>query len=379
MIDEEGRRCWTLQYSENLNFHMDILPAIPFNEGYRRDIRLNEAYNSMSNKRELALLATDKNEVTSQYDYIPTNPRGYAEWSKGRMQINKSLLFFNSIERVPEYPIKTILQKAIQILKRHRDVYFENKDDSLKPISMIITTLVAKSYHGEEQLYEFICKALGEIKSLIKTDLNGNYVIKNPVMGNENFADKWKEQPKKADAIFEWVKKARFDFFNLEPMNTYNELEKALKKLFSQKSVDRLMEKYKLNLQQQREFASTIVDKSNSIVVYDSIPHKRTPPLVMPYGFTVQIKGQASFNIGKTYEKFASGSILPKEVGLQFFPLHSIVPSYKVKWQITNTGIEARNVACLRGNKFEDSELCDNNGVLSGKQESTAYTGQHFV
>ncbi len=90
------------------------------------------------------------------YEYIPTNPRGYAEWFRERMQANSKRSLFDSIERVPTYPKKTILQKAIQLLKRYRDVYFANKDDDLKPISMIITTLVAKCYNGEQNLYDFI-------------------------------------------------------------------------------------------------------------------------------------------------------------------------------------------------------------------------------
>ena len=29
MLDEEGRRCWTLHYADSAQFHLDILPAIP--------------------------------------------------------------------------------------------------------------------------------------------------------------------------------------------------------------------------------------------------------------------------------------------------------------------------------------------------------------
>ena len=191
MMEEEGRRCWTLQYSDSLNFHMDILPAIPFHEKYRTDSRFKESYNSITNSRDLALLATDKNKQTNLYNFIPTNPRGYAEWFKARMQIGQQKLVYDSIERIPEQPQhKTILQKSIQLLKRYRDVMFENKDDGLKPISMIITTLVAKCYNGESNLYEFICQAIEKMPTYIERGRNGEYVIRNPVMSSENFADK---------------------------------------------------------------------------------------------------------------------------------------------------------------------------------------------
>ena len=35
MLDEEGRRCWTLMYSDSANYHMDILPSLVCN-GYNR-------------------------------------------------------------------------------------------------------------------------------------------------------------------------------------------------------------------------------------------------------------------------------------------------------------------------------------------------------
>ena len=53
MLTKEGKRCWTMQYSDNLNFHMDILPAVATNN---------------SN----AICATHKENVT--YRFISTNP-----------------------------------------------------------------------------------------------------------------------------------------------------------------------------------------------------------------------------------------------------------------------------------------------------------------
>lgn len=380
MLDEEGRRCWTLKYSDNLNFHMDILPAIPFQEKYRTDSRFKEAFNSITNNRELALLATDKDKISELYKYIPTNPRGYAEWFKGRVQTNKRKLIFDSIERIPEQQEhKTVLQKAIQLLKRYRDVVFEANED-LKPISMIITTLVAKSYNGEENLYEFICRAIEKMPTFIERGINGEYIIKNPVMSSENFADKWKEKPEKAKSFFQWIAKAKTDFTRLAKISSYTEYDKVFKEMFSQKPVDRLMEKYKHNLQQEREVAATlgVVEKPASLVALEKIKHRVTPPWVLPRGFRVKIDAQVSYDGGETYSSFESNTLLPKHVNLRFFPLHSISSPYKVKWQITNTGTEAFNANCLRGNLFENGDIT-RFGMQSGKQEYTAYSGVHYV
>lgn len=380
MLQPEGRRCWTLQYCDTLNFHMDILPAIPFNEEYyRADQRLNEAYNNISVRKDLALLATDKNKNELKYRFIPTNPRGYAEWFKEKTQINMRRTLFDSIERVPYYPRKTVLQKAIQLLKRHRDVYFSSRDNEYKPISMIITTLAAKCYNGEKDLYDFICKALTNMTSFIERGADGEFIVRNPVMKKENFADKWKEIPQKATEFFDWVKNAYVDFINLAEINTYSGIDKAFKELFSQKPVDRLMKRYETYLVgEKNNVHSNDSDKPTSLIELEKLPYRKSPPWTLPRKFRVGIQGRVSYDNGKSYQDIMSGTLLPKQSKLQFFPIHSIPSPYKVKWQITNTGNEARAAGSLRGDKFEDAELTKA-GVLCGKEEETSYMGTHYI
>lgn len=150
MLDDEGRRCWTLIYSDELNFHMDILPCIQYNERLVLNEKAMCYYGTAPvSYQKLAVFATDK--VDNKYDYITTNPKGFAQWFRERINVNKPQVKTDSIENPPTYPRKTILQKAIQLLKRHRDVYFLDKDDSDKPISMIITTLLAKCHSGQSR------------------------------------------------------------------------------------------------------------------------------------------------------------------------------------------------------------------------------------
>ena len=381
MLQPEGRRCWTLQYCDTLNFHMDILPAIPFREEYyRTDIRLNEAYSSISIRKDLALLATDKDKDAPKYHYIPTNPRGYAEWFKERMKVNVRRLLVDSVERVPAYPKKTILQKAIQLLKRHRDVYFSTRNEEFKPISMIITTLIAECYEGENELFEFICKALVDLESHITQSNDGKYYIGNPVMSVENFADKWNETPQKAIEFFDWIKQAYIDFTNLEEISTYSALDKAFKEMFSQKPVDRLMQRYATELIYEKRIATTdeYCDKLPSSKVLEKLPYRKTPPWVLPRKVSVGIQGEVSFDNGRSYMNFIGGTVLPKGAKLQFYPIHRLHPPYTVKWQVTNTGEEARANNGLRGDKFENSDL-NRGGVICGKTEETSYRGTHYI
>jgi len=197
MLEREGHRCWTMQYDE---FHMDILPCVPkysfFSEPYLTEIKL-----------------THKNDQ-DVYEPRFSNPYGYHEWFEKQMKVQLDLekrvyAQKNKIEidKVPTYLVRTPLQKTIQILKRHRDICFQDDSDNA-PISIIITTLAALAYDGESNVYEAICNILNNMHRYIECR-NGVYWIQNPVMADENFADKWSVEPEKKTAFFFWLAKAK--------------------------------------------------------------------------------------------------------------------------------------------------------------------------
>ena len=115
------------------------------------------------------------------------------------------------IEAVPEYRVKTSLQKAIQILKRHRDIYFKDSSD-YKVSSIIITTLVAHTYENNPSIYLTIKNAIENMKRYIRFQ-DGKYYISNPVDSQENFADKWNKDNNYSVFFFRWVQKLESDFF----------------------------------------------------------------------------------------------------------------------------------------------------------------------
>ena len=192
----EGKRCWKMQYYE---FHMDILPCVPkdfYSEPKYTEIRLTHK------------------KGNHDYEDRYSNPIGYRRWFEGRMkdvlEQNKREFAINNqmeIENVPTYRVKTPLQMVIQLLKRHRDICFENDNDNA-PISIIITTLAAHAYAGETSLYEAMCNILDHMTDFI-SEKDGVYWVENPVMPKENFADKWAQYPQRREAFISWVAKAR--------------------------------------------------------------------------------------------------------------------------------------------------------------------------
>ena len=71
MLDAEGRRCWTLLYSDQANYHMDILPSL-VSKDY--SILLDRAFSStdLYDKYEsLAIRITDKRKIIIIQTQIP--------------------------------------------------------------------------------------------------------------------------------------------------------------------------------------------------------------------------------------------------------------------------------------------------------------------
>ncbi|MBF0986886.1 MAG: nucleotidyltransferase, partial [Clostridiales bacterium] len=87
-----------------------------------------------------------------------------------------------------------------------------NNDDNA-PISIIITTLAARAYNGEKNVYEALCNILNHMHEYIERK-DGVYWVKNPVMEEENFADKWELYPKRKDNFYKWLCKAKEDLIS---------------------------------------------------------------------------------------------------------------------------------------------------------------------
>ena len=251
---EEGKRCWTVEYS---NYHMDILPAME-----------SDTYSTTKE-----LIMTNKENEKSNYEFRTTNPEAYKDWFIKRMEKEKRRLkeeyAFNNkvdIEAVPEYETKTTLQIAIELLKRYRDQIFKENME-IKPISIIITTLVAEIYTGNETVYELICKFSRGYKALLEKDADGNILIRNPVNKDENFADKWITNPERQEAFFKFMDGLERDLVkNTILSEGYNrEQAEVYKKLFGKNAVSKAYESIAEDVRAGRENSEIFVKPNGNI------------------------------------------------------------------------------------------------------------------
>ena len=265
-FQEEGQRCRTLDYSENVRFHMDVLPAIPATTTpYQKELNKLTDYRSAAIGQKLeaasnlsadAIAITDK-PPDSWYVWLLSNPRGYAEWFR-KMSIKNDPTLTRAMESAPKYRTKkSLLQRVVQILKRHRDIWIEkhhlySKVD--KPISIIITTLAAKAYESDVSDDETeILQVLQTVVENMLSYIEDEYYVWNPVNEHENLADNWQEHLQRKDCFYDWHEQVCNDLSHLNRalQQTYTTdagIWIALTHFLGQKVVDEAREKSMLTI-----------------------------------------------------------------------------------------------------------------------------------
>lgn len=369
---EEKRRCWHVDYANLPNFHMDVIPAI----GQSTYIDI-----------------TDHDEDAGTYEYIGSNPKGYIEWFNKRKLKRRTALYEHyieenrhvvkcqaDVEKIKEYNFKTPLQKAIQLLKRHRDVMFEKDDGGIKPISIIITTVSAQLYNNEESITDALTTILNGAKAyVLANQSNGNYHVDNPSYTGgetENFADKWNEHPERADAFFDWIEDAKNVFITsaLE-MAAETDIANMLGMALGDNLIHRV---FSDNINVSKSLDKQMNDTSTAIVPYKvknilAAPHRQKCPWGDPKGSRVTIVAKATLPNGDSVNLNSDGQTLEKGSKLSFRAVFGgLSKPYNIRWQIVNLGQEAQDANGLRGT-FEDSR------VGESISEDALYAGSHSV
>ena len=234
-ILEEKRRCWRLNYAGE--FHLDITPAI-----------LNPA---CENGGELV---PDK-ELRG---WKATNPQGFRRWFEQVSQLQPRIRFVRAFTadsaEVAPFPrpqaSKGVLRRTVQISKRHRDICFEIEPNKLAPISIIITTLLARAYavcvlRTFDSELQLIIEMVRVMPSLIEgptTTGHSRWAVWNPTTQGENFAEKWNSEPARATAFFSWHSRLLSDLERLTTVFGLDQLSKSLSESFGPKPAKAVMD-----------------------------------------------------------------------------------------------------------------------------------------
>lgn len=376
----ESRRAWRLDYADGAQFHMDVLASVP--DGARQRMLL-EARGLTSTYAQSAIALTCRehpNFYIHSEDWPTSNPKGYSEWFKLRMgplfnlkrrgmQLAEAKA---SIEEIPEYRVRTPLQAAIQILKRHRDIRFID-DAENRPISIVITTLAAKAYNQEATIGAALFGILDRMDSFIDYR-DGVAWIENPADPRENFADKWQKHPEKAQAFRDWLEEARADFEAAARMSDLDELIDLLSPRLGRKLVESAANARRPTSLSTTVAKPTYVGKKLRRIL--NAPHKEQlhwPEVTQ--GIVRVTHANASRSGYRQRRVLNDGEPIPKFWSLDFEAKTDVPLPYDVYWQVVNTGIEASEAGGLRGG-FDQGIA--GRGTLT-HHESTSYAGSHSI
>lgn len=262
LLDGEGRRCWTLNYRENAEsanerYHMDILPSL-ISDGYTIILEKAMSADTYQDFDKLRLSITDKESSNYRTSTIPaqwlqSNPYGFAIWfmniAKTIDGIKKRTFSLNeAVKPAPNYQEDRLpLQRVVQLLKRHRDIYFFNEQNEeikkQKPISCIITTLSARAYRGEAELIDALWGVISRMESEIEFKYISEYNkeiewISNPTNVTENFADRWNDEGSvRRENFYRWLKQVKIDLKDAESKSGLQNISESLKVAFGNESV----------------------------------------------------------------------------------------------------------------------------------------------
>ncbi|MDO4648309.1 MAG: nucleotidyltransferase [Eubacteriales bacterium] len=252
----EDDRCWTLVYAdlaEGIGLKLDVVPGVhEDNDGILRLVIASVDYKYAKS----AMVITDRVDK-DYYKWLGSNPEGFGLWFdeindpflKAVAREQKEAIFKNyrnifelsaSVDDVPDYYVKSPLQRVIQLLKRHRDLYYyRNKAFSTyRPASVIITSLAAKiaenaPVHTLEDLLPYVVNGIADYSTLLQgnspvaryTGEHRNFIYKkdnrwyipNPVDPADNYADSWDDNT--ARAFFEWTSAVKRDLSDTSCLN----------------------------------------------------------------------------------------------------------------------------------------------------------------
>lgn len=236
---ERGKKSITIKYADidGIGFTLDVVPAVKESLDVKQELIAEGGKKEYVNDA-IAISSLDKSDRDGWYT---ATPKGYSKWFADinlpykmylfeNMQIDKyGKVIYNSIEEVPRYKIKTVVQETVQFFKRVRDIYYsKSKQYDKRPISAIITTIVASvasrnSNYGLT-IIDLIREVIKELKTYNELNLltegefyvnypnsvdikkvNGKWEMTNPTNPRDNLVDSWNNDESISKLFFDWL------------------------------------------------------------------------------------------------------------------------------------------------------------------------------
>lgn len=242
-------RCIRLVYANE--FHMDILPACPSA--------------SVCLYGEHCVVVPD----CDADGWKPSNPKGYALWYEDAAR-RAVVVFRKSVEPVPQqqaYDELAALNRVVQLIKRHRDIFFEDAPKGRAPISIVLTTLAAQNYRGHSSVTEAMSVILNGIVGMIPDLAAGRLKVQNPTNPAEDLSEKWGGDPEAYLAFVSWVTGFRDRWGELTQQRGLPNVRAILEKMFGERVAKEVVEDHLKSLDGPRQSGGLAVERGTGTIV----------------------------------------------------------------------------------------------------------------
>ena len=240
---ELKNRCVRIVYANE--FYLDILPGC-------RDHSVQSATCIQVPDREAK-------------GWKPSNPRGYIKFFEQSSIVGSRLIKDAvSIPAQEEARQKRPLQLVVQLLKRWRDLFYDNA--LLAPISIVLTTLAARNYRGQASVAESLsCVLDGIWKEILNAQQRQSRVIVlNPSNPQEDLSERWEDNPEAYDNFVNGIAHLRREWHSITAGK--GNVHASLEELFGE-TVRTVIRRRAEAMQEMRKAGQVGVNRLGSLAV----------------------------------------------------------------------------------------------------------------
>lgn len=238
---ERKNRCIRICYAND--FHLDILPACPDRDA-----------------GGTCLLVPDREAQA----WKPSNPKGYARWFESKA-VPGVVKMTRDIEPIPaqeDVGEKFPLQLVTQLLKRDRDIRYQ-RNCQKAPISIVLTTLAASHYRGEESVSLSLLAILKNIVACLPA--NDRLRVYNPSNLKEDLSERWEKDREAYRLFVEGITAFHKDWEQLLTQRGEG-VTKSLELLFGEDLAKAVVREKTLEMELQRKREGLAITSSGIIV-----------------------------------------------------------------------------------------------------------------
>lgn len=245
---EPKTRCVRVNYAND--FHMDIMPG------------------KLINVETQEIIVPDR-DLKSWYHH--SNPKGFADWfeKQARTRLLYEMAEFRhgrlDIESVSEQEITAQLEplrRAVQLVKRYRDIYCERNNK--EPVrSIVICALIGNITSFTGNTIQIISSFCAHVNGLIQKSNGQPFDVKNPVV-DEVLTEKWHEGNNYQDFI-DMMKALTSDIYVLQQCSNNSEANQLTKKMFGEEIINVSILRYTKILNEARQTGKLSIDKSGTL------------------------------------------------------------------------------------------------------------------